>query len=263
MPFPRLDDVTRTGDPAPSGHPASGHPAGHAVVGQEMHHGHRDVSGGWLRPAVFGVMDGLVSNVSLISGFAGGSAGRHEVVLAGVAGLVSGAFSMATGEYTSVRSQSDAMRREIDVERRELHRSPRSELAELASVYRRRGVEEALAEEVARQISRDPDIALEVHAREELGVDPGDLPSPLLAAGSSFASFAAGALVPLLPYLLGASTFVLSAVLAAVALFVVGVVVSRFTLRSPVYSGLRQLLIGALAAAATYGVGAAVGTTVG
>jgi VIT1/CCC1 family predicted Fe2+/Mn2+ transporter len=230
--------------------------------GQEIHHGHRDVSGGWLRPAVFGVMDGLVSNVSLISGFAGGNAAHNGVLLAGVAGLVSGSLSMATGEYTSVRSQNEAMRREIDVERRELDRSPRAELAELAGVYRRRGVEEALADEVARQLSRDPEVALEVHTREELGVDPAGLPSPVLAAGSSFASFAGGAFVPLLPYLAGAHTFWISAALAAIALFVVGVIVSRFTLRSPAYSGLRQLALGALAAAATYGVGALVGTTV-
>ncbi len=229
---------------------------------QEIHHGHRDINGGWLRPAVFGAMDGLVSNVSLISGIAGSNAAARFVLLAGVAGLVSGALSMATGEYTSVRAQNEAMRREIDVERRELVHSPRAELAELAGVYRRRGVEEALADEVARQLSRDPEVALEVHAREELGVHPADLPSPVLAAGSSFASFATGALIPLLPYLFGARTFVISAVLTAVALFGVGAVVSRFTLRSPLYSGARQLMFGAVAAAATYGIGALVGTTV-
>jgi vacuolar iron transporter family protein len=227
----------------------------------ELHHAHRDVTGGWLRPAVFGAMDGLVSNVSLISGFAGNNSGSHVVLLAGLAGLVAGAFSMATGEYTSVRSQNEAMRAEVAVERRELRRSPRSELAELAGVYRRRGLDEALADEVARALSRDPEVALEVHTREEMGFDPADLPSPLLAAGSSFLSFALGALVPVLPYLAGASSFLLSAALSAIALFAVGVVVSRFTLRSPLYTGLRQLLLGAVAAAATFGMGALVGTS--
>ncbi|MGF7239069.1 MAG: VIT1/CCC1 transporter family protein [Frankia sp.] len=243
-------------------HDQDGERVGKSTRGQEIHHGHRDITGGWLRPAVFGAMDGLVSNVSLISGVAGSNAGARFVLLAGVAGLVSGALSMATGEYTSVRAQNEAMRREIDVERRELVHSPRAELAELAGVYRRRGVEEALADEVARQLSLNPETALEVHAREELGVHPAELPSPMLAAVSSFGSFATGAVIPLLPYLFGAHSFVISAVLTAVALFGVGVAVSRFTLRSPTYSGARQLLLGAFAAAATYGIGALVGTTV-
>jgi VIT1/CCC1 family predicted Fe2+/Mn2+ transporter len=228
----------------------------------EIHHGHRDVTGGWLRPAVFGVMDGLVSNVALISGFAGGAAARNTVLLAGLAGLASGAFSMATGEYTSVRSQNEAMRAEIEVERRELGAYPRAELAELAGVYRRRGLEEALATAVARQLSSDPEVALRVHTQEELGVDPDDLPSPTIAAGASFVSFAAGALVPVSPYLLGFGSFLIAAVLAAITLFGVGALVSRFTERSPLYSGLRQLLLGALAAGATYGLGAAVDTSI-
>jgi VIT1/CCC1 family predicted Fe2+/Mn2+ transporter len=206
-------------------------------------------------------MDGLVSNVALISGFAGGSAPRGTVLLAGLAGLASGSFSMATGEYTSVRSQNEAMRAEIEVERRELGAYPRAELAELAGVYRRRGLEEALATEVARQLSSDPEVALRVHAQEELGVDPDDLPSPTVAASASFVSFAVGALIPVLPYLLGLASFVGAAVLAATALFGVGALVSRFTQRSPVYSGLRQLLLGALAAGATYGIGVAIDTS--
>jgi vacuolar iron transporter family protein len=207
-------------------------------------------------------MDGLVSNVALISGFAGGSASRGTVLLAGLAGLASGSLSMATGEYTSVRSQTEAMRAEIEVERRELGAYPRAELAELVGVYRRRGLEEALATEVARQLSSDPEIALRVHAREELGVDPDDLPSPTVAAAASFVSFALGALVPVLPYLLGFASFLGAAVLAAIALFGAGALVSRFTERSPIYSGLRQLLLGALAAGATYGIGVVVDTSV-
>jgi VIT1/CCC1 family predicted Fe2+/Mn2+ transporter len=228
----------------------------------EIHRGHRDVAGGWLRPAVFGAMDGLVSNVALISGFAGGDALPRTVMLAGIAGLVAGAFSMATGEYTSVRSQTEAMRAEIEVERTELRRFPSLELAELAGVYRQRGVAPDLAYEVARQISANPDMALRVHALEELGFGPDDLPSPLVAAVSSFAAFATGALLPVLPYLVGMKSFTTAVVVAAAALFLLGAVVSRFTRRSFLYSGLRQLFLGAIAAAATYGVGLAVGTSV-
>lgn len=208
-------------------------------------------------------MDGLVSNVSLISGFAGGGASSNTVVLAGVAGLVAGAFSMATGEYTSVRSQNEAMHAEVEVERHELATSPAAELAELAGVYRRQGVDEALADEVARQVSVNPNVALRVHAREEFGVDPDHLPSPTLAASSSFAAFATGALIPVLPYLAGLASFAAAAVLAAGALFALGVLVSRYTQRSALYSGTRQLLLGAVAAAATYGVGIGVGSVAG
>ena len=218
-------------------------------------------AGGWLRPAVFGAMDGLVSNVSLISGFAGGSASRSAVILAGLAGLASGAFSMATGEYTSVRSQSEAMKAEIEQERRELAFYPQAEHAELVGVFRSQGVDASTAESVASQLARDPEVALRVHARNEFGLDPDDLPSPGVAALSSFAAFAAGALIPVLPYLLGFSSFLAAAVLAAVALFGLGAAVSRFTERSAIYSGARQLLLGALAATATYGVGALVGVT--
>ncbi|ADP82957.1 protein of unknown function DUF125 transmembrane [Pseudofrankia inefficax] len=234
---------------------------------QHHHDAHRDVSGGWLRPAVFGVMDGLVSNVALLSGFAGSNASHSTAVLAGLAGVAAGAFSMATGEYTSVRSQNEAMAAEIEVERQALTQFPVDERAELAATYARKGVDPALAEAVAGQLHDDPEVALAVHSQEELGVTPGRLPSALLAAFSSFTAFALGALVPVLPYLvahwvLGGYTFLASAVLAACALFGVGVAVSRFTGRSPWLSGGRQLLLGALAAAATYLVGALVGGVV-
>jgi VIT1/CCC1 family predicted Fe2+/Mn2+ transporter len=229
----------------------------------EIHHQHRDVTGGWLRPAVFGAMDGLVSNFALVAGFAGGSASSSVIVLAGLAGLAAGAFSMAAGEYTSVASQSELARAEIEVERRELARRPRSEQAELAQVYMARGLDPALAREVARQLHRDPEQALRVHAREELGVDLLTLPSPLLAAGSSFGSFAVGAIVPVLPYLFGASTLLPSLVVSLLALFACGVLVSAVTTRPWWYSGLRQLLLGAAAAGLTYGFGSLVGMGLG
>ena len=228
----------------------------------EVHHTHRDVTGGWLRPAVFGAMDGLVSNTALLAGVAGGGVDREVVVLTGLAGLVAGALSMATGEYTSVASQTELAHAEIEVEKREIARVPAAEEAELAGLYRSRGVDDATAREVARQLSADPEQAWRVHAREELGIDPDDLPSPWTAAGSSFVAFSAGAVVPVLPYLLGASSLALAVALALVALFVTGAVVSRFTTRSALYSGSRQLLLGGAAAAATYLIGSAVGAGV-
>lgn len=234
--------------------------AADAVGRVEVHHEHQDVTGGWLRPAVFGAMDGLVSNFALIAGVAGGIANPSVVVLSGLAGLVAGACSMAAGEYTSVASQAELAQAEIEVERRELARRPRAEQAELARLYRMRGLEPGLADEVARQISRNPQDALEVHTREELGVGPGDLPSPVVAATSSFASFAVGALLPVLPYLFGAQRLWPAAAVAGVGLFAAGAVVSRVTARSWWYSGLRQLVLGAAAAAATYGIGTLAGT---
>ncbi|GLW63218.1 membrane protein [Actinomadura rubrobrunea] len=225
----------------------------------EIHHQHRDVTGGWLRPAVFGAMDGLVSNFALIAGVAGGQAAQRVVLLAGLAGLAAGAFSMAAGEYISVASQSELAEAEIEVERLELERHPHAEQAELAARYVERGLDPELAAEVARQLSRDPDRALEVHARAELGVTPEDLPSPLLAALSSFLAFAAGAVLPVLPYAFGATSLWPAAVVAGVGLFGAGALVTRVTKRSWWFGGLRQLGFGAGAAAVTYGVGALIG----
>jgi VIT1/CCC1 family predicted Fe2+/Mn2+ transporter len=229
----------------------------------EAHHSHRDVTGGWLRPAVFGAMDGLVSNLGLISGVAGSSASSQTIAITGIAGLAAGAFSMAAGEYTSVASQRELVLAELDVERRELRRHPADELEELAAVYVGRGVEPALAREVARQLSTDPEQALQIHAREELGVAPDELPSPVVAAVSSFAAFGVGALLPVLPYLLGATALWPAALLALVGLFACGAVVARVTARSWWFSGLRQLCLGAAAAAVTYGLGALLGTALG
>jgi VIT1/CCC1 family predicted Fe2+/Mn2+ transporter len=229
----------------------------------EVHHDHRDVSGGWLRPTVFGMMDGLVSNFALIAGVAGASADTKQISLAGLAGLVGGAFSMAAGEYVSVTSQNEAAYAELAVERRELEYNAEAELAELAEMYVARGVERELAEQVARQLSHDPDQALLIHAQEELGVDPNQLPSPWTAALSSLGSFSLGAVIPLLPYLFGAKQIVISAVLAVLALFLAGALASQVTNRSWLYSGTRQLALGILAAAVTFGVGALFHASVG
>lgn len=227
-------------------------------------HEHPDVTGGWLRPAVFGASDGLVSNLALIAGVAGGTRAAESptaVVLAGFAGLAAGAFSMAVGEYTSVASQSEAAAHEVARERAEIVRNPEGERRELAAMYMAKGVDGSLAQEVARQIHRDVDKAVTVHAREELGVDPHDLASPLLAAGSSFVAFALGALVPLLPYLVGAETLLPGLLITLVALFGAGAVVTSVTSRPWWYGGVRQMLLGGAAAAITYGVGVLVGVS--
>ena len=231
-------------------------------VPPEQHHDHRDVTGGWLRPAVFGLTDGLVSNTALIAGVAGGGASASTLVVTGLAGLAAGAFSMAIGEYVSVAAQAELTRAEIEIEKAELLRVPAAEEAELAAIYRSRGVSEETARAVARELSADPEQVWRVHAREELGVDPDDLPSPWVAAGSSFAAFALGASVPVLPFLLGADSLLISLLLAAIGLFGAGALVSRFTVRSAFYSGSRQLLLGAAAALLTYLVGQAVGGAV-
>ncbi|MFL6129785.1 MAG: VIT1/CCC1 transporter family protein [Mycobacteriales bacterium] len=225
----------------------------------EIHHQHRDVTGGWLRPAVFGVMDGLVSTFALIAGVAGAGTPGRTVAVAGFAGLVAGAFSMATGEYTSVATQAELTRAELAVERTELAARPAAELQELAELYQSRGLDPDLAGRVAEQLSRDPELAWRVHAREELGVDPDALPNPWLAAGSSFASFTVGGLLPLLPYLLGADSLPAATALAAAGLFATGALTARFTARRWLYTGLRQLFVGAAAAAVTFAVGATVG----
>jgi VIT1/CCC1 family predicted Fe2+/Mn2+ transporter len=213
---------------------------------------------GALRAAIFGVNDGLVSNLSLIFGVAGAGVDNQVVILAGVAGLVAGAFSMASGEYISVRVQREVYERLIHLEAHEIGTDPDAERAELAELYVRKGLPRDLAERLATELMRDPEVALETHAREELGLDPeGGLGSPLAAAGSSFATFAAGALVPLLPFLVtsGTPAVVASAILSGIALFGVGAAMSILTARSPLLSGLRMLGLGAAAAAITYLVG--------
>lgn len=229
---------------------------------ERVQHEHSDVTGGWLRPAVFGASDGLVSNFALIAGVAGGSSDSKVVLLAGLAGLAAGAFSMAAGEFISVRSQAEQALAEIEIERREIELRPKAEERELAAMYVAKGLSPDLARQVAAELSKDPAAALDVHVREELGLDPDDLPSARLAAGSSFLSFSVGAVLPLLPYLFGASALWPAALLAALGLFACGAFVTKFTPRSWWYGGTRQLVVGALAAVVTYVIGSLVGTGV-
>jgi vacuolar iron transporter family protein len=229
------------------------------VEAEAHEHSHADVSGGWLRAAVFGAMDGLVTNTALVAGVGGGGAAPRAIVLAGAASLVAGAISMALGEYTSVKTQNEQLDLEVEKERRELERNPAGELAELTQMLRVRGVEEDLAGRVAEQLSRDPETALRLHVVAELGLNPEDKPSPGVAAVSSFLTFGAGALLPLLPYLFGVSLLWVALVFGGVGLLVAGALSSRFTPRPWWYAGLRQLLFGALAAGVTYAIGAAIG----
>ncbi|WP_371402753.1 VIT1/CCC1 transporter family protein [Kribbella sp. NBC_00662] len=226
----------------------------------EIHHSHRDVTGGWLRPATFGVMDGLVSNFALVAGVVGGGATGKVVIMTGLAGLVAGACSMASGEFTSVSSQTELMQAEIAVEKRELEIHPAEEERELALMYEAKGLRPELAAEVARELTVNPAVALDTHVREELGVDPNDLPSPWVAAGSSFAAFAIGALIPLIPFLFGAASVLPALLLSAVGLVLTGGIVGKITARPFWYGGGRQLLLGGLSAAVTFAIGLAVGT---
>ncbi len=232
------------------------------IVDVYEEHQHRNISGGGARAAVFGISDGLVSNVSLILGMAGAHSSAGAVRLAGVAGLIGGAFSMATGEYVSMRAQSELMERELDVERKAIAADPEDERRELAALYRSRGIEADLADELSVKMMRDPDLALETHAREELGFTPGDTGKPVEAALSSFVMFAIGAFVPLLPWLLTTGTNALwwSVVLGAVASLGVGAALSVFTGRSWLWSATRQLLISGAAATVTYTIGHLVGS---
>ena len=220
---------------------------------------HADVSGGWLRAAVFGAMDGLVTNIALIAGVGGGGVSPHNMVLTGVAGLAAGAISMGLGEYTSVRAQNEQVAAEVAKERRELERHPEAEAAELAEIWTARGLSPALARQVAEVLGRNPEQAVRVHAQEELGIDPDETPSPWVAASSSFVCFSIGALIPLLPYLLGYTNLWLALGAGGIGLFFAGALVARFTRRTWWSGGLRQLLFGAAAAAATYGIGHLIG----
>jgi vacuolar iron transporter family protein len=224
-----------------------------------VEHHHADVSGGWLRAATFGAMDGLVTNIALIAGVGGAGVSAHTLVLTGIAGLVAGAISMGIGEYTSVQTQNEQVSAELDKELRELRANPEGEAEELVATWTARGLPVQLARQVADVLKANPEQALRVHAQEELGVVPDELPSPWTAASSSFVCFAVGALVPLLPYLFGIHKLWLALAVGGVGLFVAGAVVARFTGKAWWASGLRQLLLGALAAAATYIVGALIG----
>jgi len=224
---------------------------------------HRDVSGGWLRPAVFGAMDGLVTNVSLISGVGGGGGSRHAILLTGLAGLAAGAFSMAAGEFVSVSSQNELVQSEVDKERHELTHNAAAEQLELVGMLRRRGISAATARLAAAEISAHPDQALAVHAIEELGVDPTELPSPYVAAAASLVAFAMGAIIPLLPYVLGFDALWVALTLSALASIIGGGLVARLTARPFWRGALRQLVLGGVAAGLTYLIGLAVGGMAG
>lgn len=229
---------------------------------------HRARSGGALRASVFGVNDGLVSNFSLVMGVAGGTSDPDVVVLAGVAGLFAGAFSMAAGEWISVRSQHELYEREIEAEREELRAFPEEERAELELIYRAKGLSEEDAATVAAHMFSDPETALDTMVREELGLDPDQVGAAgaWVAAGSSFVAFAIGALLPLVPFLLmagGLATIVVSAVVSAAALASVGGALGILTKRPVPWSAARMVLIGGAAATATYGIGSLFGVVVG
>lgn len=226
---------------------------------------HRSAGGGTLRAAVFGVNDGLVSNLSLVMGFAGANADAQFVLLAGLAGLLAGASSMAAGEYVSMKAQRELLERQIDLEAAELAVTPEEEVAELALIYRAKGLPQEEAQRLAQRLTEEPGVALDTLVREELGLDPGELGAPWGAAISSFLAFALGALVPVLPYFFGASTALVAASLAlsGAALFGVGALISLFTGRGVLFSGARQLLIGAVAAAVTFGLGKIIGVSTG
>jgi vacuolar iron transporter family protein len=225
-------------------------------------HSHADVSGGWLRAAVFGAMDGLVSNTALVAGVGGGGARAHTIVLTGVAGLIAGAISMSLGEYTSVKTQNEQLDLEVAKERRELQHNAEGELSELTDMIAARGVEPGLAREVAEQLSADPEVALRLHIVAEIGLSPEDKPSPRVAAASSLLTFSIGAVFPLLPYLFGLSLLWVALVSGGVGLLIAGALSARFTPRPWWYAGLRQLLFGAVAAGATYLIGLAIGVGV-
>jgi VIT1/CCC1 family predicted Fe2+/Mn2+ transporter len=226
---------------------------------------HRAGQSGTLRATIFGASDGLVSNLALVMGVAGASSGEGSfVLLAGIAGLLAGAFSMAAGEYISMQSQRELFERQIALERAELEAMPMEEQAELAMLYRAKGLTEEEANTIAARMFADPQHALDTLVREELGLDPDELGSPWGAAGGSFVAFAIGAVIPVVPYLLGSSSnaFIAAIALSVAALFAVGAGVSLLTGRSMLFSGGRQVVIGAAAAIVTYVVGLAIGVAV-
>lgn len=229
----------------------------------ETYHGeaHRQITSGWFRAGIFGVSDGLVTNVSLILGFAGANPAHDVVRLAGLAGLVAGGFSMASGEWISVRAQKELLEYEIDVERQSLAANPDLERQELHDLFVARGIEDELAGRLSADLMRDPDLALRTHAREELGVDPSATGSPWSAAISSLIAFTIGAFIPLIPWIVTSTGHetLWSTVLGAVGAVTVGAAIGRFIRRGVIRWAMRQLVVAALAAAVTYAIGRLVG----
>lgn len=214
-----------------------------------------------LRAAVFGVNDGLISNMSLILGIAGANANQHFILLAGIAGLLAGAASMGAGEYVSVRSQREVFEYQIEVEKKELEEYPEEEAEELSLIYQARGVPPSEADKLAQLMIANPDTALNALVREELGINPEDLVSPYGAMISSFISFAIGAAIPLLPFVIGnySGNLAISIAATGVTLFIIGAILSLFTNRNPIFQGLRMLFIGCIAGAITFTVGKLLG----
>jgi VIT1/CCC1 family predicted Fe2+/Mn2+ transporter len=235
---------------------------GAPIMGRERWH--RVGRSGSLRAAVFGVNDGLISNFSLVMGFAGAVAGSDYILLAGIAGLLAGAFSMGAGEYVSMAAQKELLEQQIALEKQELELSPKEEEEELSLIYQAKGIPEKEASGLARRIVANPATALDTLVREELGLDPSELGSPWGAALSSFFAFVTGAIIPVLPYLMtsGKNALAASAVLSCLALFGIGTLLSVFTARGPLLSGFRMLGIGLLASTVTYGVGWLLGVSV-
>ena len=252
-----------------SGPPGAGASPGHVAhrpsdiaANERWHHAGRS---GTLRAVIFGVSDGLVSNLALVMGIAGASQGQDKfVLLAGIAGLLAGAFSMAAGEYISMQSQRELFERQIALEKAELEAMPEEEQAELATVYRAKGFTREEADTIAARMFADPQHALDTLVREELGLDPDELGSAWGAAFGSFVAFGIGALIPVIPYVVGTGgpAFITAIGLSLASLFAVGAGVSLLTGRGMLFSGGRQVLIGAAAAIVTYLVGHAIGVTV-
>ncbi|HUF52402.1 MAG TPA: VIT1/CCC1 transporter family protein [Dehalococcoidia bacterium] len=243
------------------GRPSPDEPS-EAILSRERWH--RSGGGGTLRASIFGASDGLVSNTALVMGFAGAQASGDFVLLAGIAGLLAGAFSMAAGEYVSMRAQRELFERQIELERSELELAPEEEQRELSLIFQAKGLRPDEADMTAARLMEDPEIALDTLVREELGLDPSELGSPWGAATGSFLAFAVGAMIPVIPFLFAdASTpfVVASALMSALALFLVGAGVSLFTGRGTLYSGLRQVGLGAAAAVVTFVIGRIIGVS--
>lgn len=224
-------------------------------------HTHPDLAGGWLRAAVFGAMDGLVSNIALIAGIGAAGASAPVIVVTGSAGLVAGAFSMALGEFASVKTANEQVHSELAIEIEAHARNPEGEIHELARHFNAMGMSDKTASAAAREIHENKDVAARVHITQELGVDPHSNPSPWVAAFSSFAMFSAGAAVPLIPYILGSDSLGLGLGVGAVGLLIAGGVSAKFTRKSYFKSAMRQLMFGAIAVGATYLVGMLLGVS--
>ncbi len=222
----------------------------------EYDHSHSTSAGsGWLRASVFGAMDGLVSNIGLISGIAAAGAAPSIVAITGVSGLISGAISMALGEYTSVRTQNEQLQAEVETERDALERNPVGEEAELVQMFESLGMQPGTAQEAASQVHTNHDQALKVHLAHELGLSPDERPSPWVAAFSSFLAFGVGAVIPVLPYFFGFGSLWWGLLFGGVGLLAAGFTAAKFTDRNPFAGAGRQLVFGSLAVAATYGIG--------